>query len=373
MNAEKVLVSLRKELNKSYEISIGENLSDSIVGFLSSALKPSSCAVVTDSNLVNAAEDLNKLINESSLNSTVISFRAGEKSKSLSSLEKILEKMHESGLDRDSAVIAFGGGVAGDLGGLAASLFMRGISLVQVPTSLLAMVDSSIGGKTGVDLKSGKNLAGSFHQPKAVFADISFLKTLQEKEMLNGLVEAVKQSVMFDEQLFSFFEKNSSMHSGSGFDAGMFQHVVRKSCEIKAGVVQRDEFESGERMLLNYGHTAGHAIESLTGYAKYSHGEAVAIGMSLEGKIANELGIFSTEALKRQNSLLESLGANLAVPKISPEKAVEAMKSDKKSRKGEIRMVFPEEIGKFHCDSGKYYTAVSGKTVLESLERGLSE
>ncbi len=365
MKNTKIQVSLKQELDSSYTISIGESISCEIASFVSQ-VNPSSLAIITDSNLVSSAESLANEFEKEEINTSLISFPAGESSKTLATLESVLEQMLSHKLDRKSCVVAFGGGVTGDLAGFAASVFMRGISVVQVPTSLLAMVDSSVGGKTGVDFKQGKNLAGSFLQPKAVFADVSYLKTLPYSEIKNGLAESVKHAVMFDSSLFSMIRNNSSQFNL--FDANIFSELVEKNCIIKSALVEKDEFENSNRVLLNYGHTVGHAIESLTGYSKVSHGEAVAIGMAVEGRIAVEKGFFSEADLNLQNSLLKSLDFSLKLPKISRTSLVESMKSDKKSTGGNIKIVFPEKIGKYSPESLSNSSIVSEKEILSALQ-----
>ena len=268
----------------------------------------------------------------------------GEQYKNLDTLRKIYSKALQSGIDRSSVVIALGGGVVGDIAGFFASSYMRGIPLIQAPTTLLAMVDASIGGKTGVDLKEGKNLLGAFYQPKAVWMDLETLETLPEKQLRNGLAEVIKYGIISDSGFFAYLEKGMS----KGFGPKDWENIIFRCAKIKAEVVEKDEFErKGLREILNFGHTFGHAIETLGGYKKYLHGEAVAVGMNLAAKLAARMKILSVAGQRSIEALLKKAGLPVRLKeKYSPGKLIQVMLRDKKAKAGKPRFVLPEKIGK---------------------------
>jgi len=269
----------------------------------------------------------------------------GEGYKDLQSVSLIYERLLKARLDRKSALIALGGGVIGDITGFVASTYMRGIDFIQIPTTLLAQVDSSVGGKTGVNHALGKNMIGTFWQPRAVYIDIETLATLPKKELLSGLAEVIKYGVIWDSDFFSFLETEKGKILS--LDRDCMAHIIRRSCEIKAEVVSKDERETGLRAILNYGHTVGHAIETVTGYTGYLHGEAVAIGMHLEAVLARNLGLIQAAEVKRIRELLISYGLPCDMPEeCRPEQVLSAMKLDKKTVSGELKFVLPEKIGK---------------------------
>ncbi|TAN42893.1 MAG: 3-dehydroquinate synthase [Nitrospirae bacterium] len=268
----------------------------------------------------------------------------GEKYKSLSSAEMIYGELLKAKLDRRSCLIALGGGVIGDLTGYAASTYMRGIDFIQVPTTLLAQVDSSVGGKTGVNHSLGKNMIGTFWQPRLVWIDISTLKTLPPREFCSGLAEVIKYGVIWDREFFNMLE--ASREKILALDEVTLIEVIRRSCEIKAEVVSQDERESGLRAILNYGHTVGHAVETLTGYTRYLHGEAVAIGMHAAARLSNVLGLMDEKQVLRIKALIEACGLPTEVPaNIRDEDVLSAMQLDKKTVSGTLRFVLPEKIG----------------------------
>lgn len=268
----------------------------------------------------------------------------GEEYKSLEWAGKVYGELLKARLDRQSAVIALGGGVIGDLAGFAASTYMRGIAVIQVPTTLLAQVDSSVGGKTGVNHPLGKNMIGTFWQPRLVWIDLDTLKTLPSRELIAGLAEVIKHGIIRDRELFDFLETNREkiLH----LDRQALTHLIKRSCEIKADVVSRDERESGLRAILNYGHTIGHAIETVTGYKKYLHGEAVAMGMYAEAVLSNRLGIIDDQQVESIKALIESYDLPVAIPAdINLRNILSAIQIDKKAVAGELACVVPETIG----------------------------
>jgi 3-dehydroquinate synthase len=266
----------------------------------------------------------------------------GEKFKTVASAERLTREMLRAGADRGSLLIAFGGGIVGDVGGFVAAIFMRGIPYVQVPTTFLAQVDSSVGGKTGVNLPEGKNLVGSFHQPRAVFADIAVLGTLPLRELKAGIMESVKAGIIRDRSLVRYMEENASAIIGR--DARALEKVIAASIRMKADVVSRDERESGLRMILNLGHTVGHAIEQATAYKLLLHGEAVAWGMIAALYIARTRGTITAAQHQRLERLIHLYGPFPAL-KLRPAKVLAATGADKKNVGGVRRFVLPVGIG----------------------------
>jgi 3-dehydroquinate synthase len=267
----------------------------------------------------------------------------GEQHKSLSTVSRILDVMVANRLGRDCAVIALGGGVVGDMAGFAAASYQRGVAYVQIPTTLLAQVDSSVGGKTGVNHPGGKNLIGAFHQPIAVIADTSTLDTLPPRELRAGLAEVIKYGLIRDSAFFDWLELNLDRLLNRDPDA--LAHAIGRSCEIKAEIVGRDEREQGERALLNLGHTFGHAIESATGYKTWLHGEAVGAGMLMAAAMSRECGEMRPEDVERLRNMLEKTGLPIAAKEVSIDTALENMQIDKKVKSGRIRLVLLRGIG----------------------------
>jgi 3-dehydroquinate synthase len=269
----------------------------------------------------------------------------GEEYKNLDVLTRLYDELLGIGLDRKSAVIALGGGVVGDIAGFAAATYMRGIAYVQVPTTLLAQVDSSVGGKTGIDHAAGKNMIGAFWQPKLVWTDSETLRTLPERQLLAGMAEVIKYGIIRDKDLFGYLELNRERILSR--DDETMLYLIRRSCGIKAEIVSKDERESGLRAVLNYGHTIGHAVETVTGYTRFLHGEAVAIGMLLEAELAARLGLLSSAEVEKIRGLIESFGLPSGIPDdIDSSALLSSMQLDKKALGGALRFVLPERIGK---------------------------
>ncbi len=284
-------------------------------------------------------ETLLKKINATQLN--IVTIPDGEKYKTLETVENILNECFEYKLDRKSILIAFGGGVIGDMTGFTASLYQRGIDFIQIPTTLLSQVDASVGGKTGVNNKYGKNLIGAFYQPKAVYIDPEFLKTLPPREFAAGIAEIVKMAVMFDKEYFEFLQEADLS------DEDILKEAIRKSVELKAWVVNQDEKEAGIRAVLNYGHTFGHVVENETDYTTYLHGEAVAIGMVMANALAIELGLFSQEEAQEVKELLErsSLPTDYVIQDV--DNFYEHFFLDKKSANNSIKFILPHGMGNY--------------------------
>lgn len=273
-------------------------------------------------------------------------FPAGEQSKHLATVERICRDAVRAGLDRSSVFIALGGGVCGDMTGLAAALYMRGTRFIQIPTTLLAMVDSSVGGKTGVDLPEGKNLIGAFFQPMAVLINPLLLQTLPQRQLSNGFAEMVKTAMILDGALFERLETSAAeLYTLSG--NAPVSEVIARCCELKAEVVSGDEKESGRRAVLNYGHTFGHALEAATGYRTFEHGEAVAVGMCMAADLALAEGLITAAEVQRQEDLLKAFHLPVSAENLglTPEKLLRAMQHDKKTSGGRIRIVLPVRIG----------------------------
>ena len=271
----------------------------------------------------------------------VVTIPDGEEYKTLHTVESILNQLFEHKLDRKSLLIAFGGGVIGDITGFTASLYQRGIDFIQIPTTLLSQVDASVGGKTGVNNSYGKNLIGAFYQPKAVYIDPIFLKTLPPREFSAGIAEVVKMAVMFDKSFFEFL-KDANFH-----DENTIKEIIKKSVELKASVVNQDEKEAGIRAVLNYGHTFCHVIENETEYKKYLHGEAVAIGIVMANRLAIELGLFTQEEAQKINNFLtkHNLPTTYTIKNI--DSFYEHFFLDKKSSNGSIKFILPQHIGNY--------------------------
>jgi 3-dehydroquinate synthase len=267
----------------------------------------------------------------------------GESHKTLATVSRILDVLVANRFSRDCIVIALGGGVVGDMAGFAAASYQRGVAFVQVPTTLLAQVDSSVGGKTGVNHPGGKNLIGAFHQPNAVIADTATLATLPVRELRAGLAEVIKYGLMCDAPFFDWLEAH--MDELLAYDPAALAHVIQRSCEIKAQIVGRDEREHGDRALLNLGHTFGHAIESATHYTQWLHGEAIGAGLLMATAMSHECGLVDAKDVDRLRRLLERVGLPVKIDGVTPDVALEHMRIDKKVQSGRMRLVLLRAIG----------------------------
>jgi 3-dehydroquinate synthase len=280
---------------------------------------------------------------------SVIEMRDGETYKKLSTIDGLAEKLAQQGADRNAAILALGGGVVGDVAGLLASLYMRGIDVIQVPTTILAQLDASIGGKTGVNLRAGKNLLGTFHQPRAVLIDPAVLSTLPEREFRSGLYEALKCGVIGNPDLFRQFEQNKDKILKR--DPASLERIITDAVELKASVVSADERESGLRRVLNFGHTIGHALEAETGYRKLLHGEAVAWGMIAATNIALSVGRTDSATAGRIVDAVLGMG-RLPQVEVSSRKILTRLQTDKKTRNGVVHFILPREVGKVEVVDG---------------------
>lgn len=271
---------------------------------------------------------------------------AGEEYKTPQSIQQVYDTALANHLERSSTFVALGGGVIGDMTGFAAATWLRGVNFVQVPTSLLAIVDASVGGKTGVNHPQGKNLIGAFYQPKLVAIDPTLLQTLPPREFRAGMAEVIKYGIIWDEDLFTKLEHCDRLDSLEYVSDELLEIIITRSCQAKAEVVSQDEKEAGLRAILNYGHTIGHAVESLTNYQQFVHGEAVAIGMVAAGKIAVEMGLWTEEKAKRQDALIAKTGLPTDIPsELAMEDILSTIKSDKKVKAGKVRFILPTTIG----------------------------
>ena len=335
--------------DRGYDILIGAGLLASAGAEIAARLPGVRAAIVADDNV--AAHHLATLeasLAGAGIASTAIRLPAGEKTKSFSFLEQTVDAILAARLERGDVVIALGGGVIGDLAGFAAATFMRGLPFLQIPTTLLADVDSSVGGKVGINHPRGKNLIGAFHQPVGVFIETNCLSALPERDFRSGLAEVVKYGVILDAEFFAFLERN--IHSLKERDPQILREVIARCCRLKADVVEADEFErSGLRAVLNYGHTFAHAYEALCGYGQLTHGEAVSIGMMDAACLARALGRVDDTFIARQRNLLSALGLPLDLTDTSLQKTAEdylaCMKLDKKTVGGQLRFVLPTRLG----------------------------
>jgi 3-dehydroquinate synthase len=268
----------------------------------------------------------------------------GEQAKSWETLNRVFDALLEARCGRDTLIVALGGGVIGDLAGFAAAVYQRGVAFVQVPTTLLAQVDSSVGGKTAINHALGKNMIGAFHQPRAVISDVATLDTLPERELRAGLAEVIKHGLALDAAFVEWLERNIEVLRARQREPLI--HAVRRSCELKARIVAEDERESGARALLNFGHTFGHAIEAATGYGPWLHGEAVAAGMVMAAELSALMGHLRKIEVSRVRELLKRAGLPVKGPAVAPERLLELMTLDKKAAKGRTRFVVLEAIGR---------------------------
>ena len=284
-------------------------------------------------------------LEEAGLAARELVIEAGEDQKTPATVARIHDAAFEHKLERGSLIVALGGGVVGDMAGFAAATWLRGIAVVQVPTTLLAMVDAAIGGKTGVNHPGGKNLIGAFHQPRLVLIDPAVLATLPEREFRAGMAEVIKYGVIGDGALFSDLERHGDLATMAAVGERLLQTLLERSVAAKARVVAADEREGGLRAILNYGHTIGHVVETLSGYGTYLHGEAVALGMLAAGEISCRLGLWSREEQERQRAVIAATSLPEQMPSLDPEAVAHCLQGDKKVRGGRVRFVLPTAIG----------------------------
>jgi len=332
---------------RSYRIKIGPKLLARLGAECRRLNLGKSCAVITDTKVGPLfAEQVMTSLSRAGFKPLRVTVPAGETAKSLATVQHCHDRLAASRLERKSFIVALGGGVVGDLAGFVAATYLRGIPFVQVPTTLLAQVDSSVGGKTGVNLKAGKNLVGAFYQPRLVLCDLDTLKTLPPREYRSGLAEVIKYGIIYDESLFQRLERDLPKLLSK--QASVLGPVIARCCEIKAEVVGQDETESGLRAILNFGHTIGHALEAISNYGKYLHGEAISIGQVAAARLSCDLLELPQDHVTRVSTIFQRAGLPVSV-KLSPAERrslFAAMRLDKKVSEGEVKFVLAERIGK---------------------------
>lgn len=339
-----IKVNLDKKYSSSYEIRIGSGILDRIALLIDKNRKAGRYIIITDDNVARLhGGNFLTLFKNIGLNANLIDFPAGEVSKNIGTILNVSDKLIKLGADRTTCLIALGGGVVGDMVGFIASVYMRGVTYVQIPTSLVAQVDSAIGGKTAIDLPSGKNLLGTFYQPAEVFADLNFLNTLPAKEFENGLAEIIKYGIIDDEKMFQLLEEN--MDAVKQKDPAMMLKIVENCCRIKKAIVEIDEREQGLRRILNYGHTLGHALEAVSDY-ELSHGEGVALGMIAAARISAKKNYLDAGQAKRIEELIGLANLPVKIPKSLPaEEIIKRLQMDKKKKGDTIHFVLLKKIG----------------------------
>lgn len=348
----------------AYKVNIGSDTLASVWGEIESGFAGRRPFVVTDENLVKAGH-FKTLVGNRDVPHFVIK-PAGEVSKTIDTVAAIVELMEHSFLGRDTVLVALGGGTVGDIGAFAASIFKRGVPVVQIPTTTVAQADSSIGGKTGVDSTLSKNAFGTFSHPAAVYIDVDTLKTMNEREYKAGLVESVKHALIADKEYFEFLEGN--VEALLKRDSEVLLKLARNNCRIKASVVEEDPTEKNKRRILNYGHTIGHAVESVSGY-ELLHGEAVAVGIIAAGLIEVEMGLSDETRPARVREILETLGQPVKIPSgLAEEELTEALKRDKKAVGAKPRFVLLSDIGQVYCRDGQYGVEVAQEVIGKVLK-----
>jgi 3-dehydroquinate synthase len=360
-------VPVHETRDASYEVIVGRGALKELPRLLAERCSAVCYAIISDERVAQLhGPAMREVLVKGGVAAVPHSFPAGEWNKSREEWARLTDALLKAKLGRDGAIVAFGGGVAGDLAGFVAATYLRGIPYVQVPTTLLAMIDSSIGGKTGVDTPGGKNLVGSFHQPRFVLADIDLLASLPRAQVASGMAEAIKHGAIRDSTYFAGLEDAAPVLAR---DLDRLETVVRGSIEIKAAVVAADEREAGQRQALNFGHTVGHAVESLSGF-ELLHGEAVAIGMAAEARIAESAGLAAHGLHAALARMLERYGLPTALPAAHTTDALlEVMRSDKKVRAGRIRFALPREIGKVaRSDDGAWTVEVEERVIRQVLD-----
>ncbi|SHE60339.1 3-dehydroquinate synthase [Desulforamulus putei DSM 12395] len=331
--------------SRSYPIYIANGLINDLGTYLSEMPLGKEVLLVTDTNVGPLyGQKVADVLLRAGFQVAVAQVPAGESTKTLDQAARLYDMAFDHGLDRTCPVVALGGGVVGDLAGFVAATYMRGVPFVQVPTTLLAQVDSSVGGKVAVNHPRGKNIIGAFYQPRAVFIDVDTLTTLSLRELKAGLAEVIKYGVIWDKEFFAWLEENITRVLNREADA--LGYVIETCCKIKAAVVEQDETEQGRRAILNYGHTVGHAIEALSGYGTYLHGEAVAIGMVMAARMAVSQGLFNLADCQRIENLIRAIGLPTDMPEgINPHEVLASIYHDKKVIMNKLVFVLPKEIG----------------------------
>ncbi len=363
MNTKKIAV----EVGKSYPIYIGTNLEKELTHVVLTK-KAARVAIITDSNVGKLhGKRVLRIFKDVQMTAEIFEFKAGESNKNQKTVTSLQHELLKRRYGRDTLIVALGGGVVGDVAGFVAATYLRGVSFIQVPTSLLAMVDSSVGGKVGIDTAYGKNTIGAFWQPKAVIMDLEFLKTLPQHEFVNGYFEAVKTFITSDGHMFAR-AKMLQIESPLS-DMELVADIIHRSVQIKAEIVARDEREQNERRVVNFGHTIGHAVELLSKF-KIPHGFAVGYGMLVETEIARSLNLLSQRDFETIRNYLSSLGITpRPLAKLSVKKILETTRADKKSKGGMPHYVLLSSIGSVYTNKEQFAHAISDAVVVEALSR----
>jgi len=350
--------------SRSYEIRIGPRLLRGLGKACAGLELGKRCAIISDTNVASRyAKPVSQALEQSGFEPTLLTVPAGETAKSLKTVGFCFDRLSQQRLERKSFIVALGGGVVGDLAGFVAATYLRGIPFIQVPTTLLAQVDSSVGGKVGVNLKAGKNLVGSFYQPRLVVCDLDTLNSLPEREYRSGMAEVIKYGIIYDDALFRKLERRLARLMNR--EQATLADVIARCCEIKAEIVGKDETESGPRALLNFGHTIGHSLEAISNYGKYLHGEAISIGQVAAAYLSNQLTGLSENEVNRIKRLLEGAGlpTELQLTAGQQAKLLQAMQLDKKVSGGEIKFVLARRIGQ--AEYGHRVPAAALETTLK--------
>lgn len=355
--------------DREYPIHIGSNLVDALPEYLAAQNISSRVTIITNTTVNSLyGSRISSLLEESGFAVSLIQIEDGEQFKTLETLSYIYDELVRVNIDRGSGIVALGGGVVGDIAGFAAATFLRGIPYVQVPTTLLAQVDSSVGGKTAVNHRLGKNLIGAFNQPELVCIDIDVLKSLPPREYRAGLAEVVKYGIIRDRAFFEWLKNCHDQLLAKKPEA--LVHAIKTSCQIKADIVEIDEKETSLRAILNYGHTFGHAIESLTEYREYLHGEAVSMGMVLAATAAHELGYCTSHEVDEIRNLLLKFDLPIDLPAFTLDDYIGTVMHDKKVKVGQLNMVFNKGIGDCILESVEHPEILFGKLIRQDRERG---
>jgi 3-dehydroquinate synthase len=367
-----VRVPIHEDRDASYDIHIGRGLLADLPRLVAKHCPAASYAVISDSHVGKVyGQAVTSTLCSGGARAELLTFPSGEWNKTRDTWATLSDRMLTHHFGRDAAVIALGGGVVGDVAGFVAATYLRGVPYVQIPTSLLAMIDSSIGGKTGVDAPAGKNLLGAFHQPRLVVADLDVLATLAPVQFSAGMAEALKHGVIADAAYFELLERD--YQSVLNRDLRLIERVVHRSVEIKSDVVARDERESGVRAILNFGHTVAHAIEAVAKF-EASHGEAVAVGMAFEARLGEALGVTAAGTAQRVARVLERYHLPLELPQAAaPHELLEAMRHDKKARDRTIRFALPTSIGDMHRTKEGGFTIAAPEDLVLSTLRGANQ
>lgn len=337
--------SLRVDLGRrSYDIIIRSGALEDLRALLRSVGRWSQVMLVTNPTVYELyGEQLRQRLGIDNGQLVLGMVPDGEEYKTMEQAQRLIDLAVDNHFDRSSLILSLGGGVIGDLGGFVAAIYQRGVDFVQIPTTLLAMVDSSVGGKVAVNHPRAKNMIGAFHQPRLVLIDTATLHSLSERDYRSGLAETVKYGIIADRDFFAYLQNQVELINRR--DEAVLQYAIHRSCAIKAGIVENDEREAGLRAILNLGHTFGHAIETYTGYGTYRHGEAVAMGMMMAARLANRLDLLGAAEMEAILRLMDALGLNLPVPDLPPRELVDLMYQDKKMQSGRLRLVLPTGIG----------------------------